>query len=149
MLAITGIDHIYITVSDLVRSEAFYDRAMSALGFRKNAFTLDADQHVQYFNRHFGVVLRPAKAARPHDPYSPGLHHICLRVESVSDLGAAASALRAAGIQATEPKLLSEYAPDYYAIFFSDPDGIRLEVTNYRAERRERHDRWDENQASS
>jgi hypothetical protein len=23
-----------------------------------------------------------------------------------------------------------EYAPDYYAIFFADPDGIRLEATN-------------------
>jgi hypothetical protein len=25
---------------------------------------------------------------------------------------------------------------------FTDPDGIRLEVTNYRQERRERHDNW-------
>ncbi|PYJ97601.1 MAG: glyoxalase, partial [Verrucomicrobia bacterium] len=32
---------------------------------------------------------------------------------------------------------------DYYAIFFSDPDGIRLEVTNYRQERRNRFDDWE------
>lgn len=36
-----------------------------------------------------------------------------------------------------------EYAPDYYAIFFSDPDGIRLEITNYRQERRKRFDNWE------
>lgn len=30
--------------------------------------------------------------------------------------------------------LYPEYAPDYYAIFFSDPDGIRLELTNFRQE---------------
>lgn len=26
----------------------------------------------------------------------------------------------------------------------SDSDGIHLEITNYRSERRRRHDRWDE-----
>jgi glyoxylase I family protein len=33
------------------------------------------------------------------------------------------------------------YAPGC-ATFFTDPDCIRLEVTNYRQERRERHDHW-------
>ena len=37
-----------------------------------------------------------------------------------------------------------QYAPDYGATFFRDPDGIELEVTNYRQERRERHDHWEE-----
>mgnify|MGYP006188943825 CR=1 FL=1 len=44
---------------------------------------------------------------------------------------------------ATPAALHGDYAPDYWATFFTDPDGIRLEVTNYRAERRERHDHWD------
>jgi len=35
------------------------------------------------------------------------------------------------------------YASDYWPVFFADPDGIRLEVTHYRQERRERHDNWD------
>jgi glyoxylase I family protein len=35
-----------------------------------------------------------------------------------------------------------DYAPDYMATFFTDPDGIRLEITNYRQERRDRHDAW-------
>jgi len=51
--------------------------------------------------------------------------------------------LRAAGIDASDPKRYPEYAADYYASFFSDPDGLRLEVTNYRDERRKRHDEWD------
>jgi hypothetical protein len=37
-----------------------------------------------------------------------------------------------------------EYANDYTATFFEGPDGIRLEVTNYRQERKDRHDRWDQ-----
>ena len=143
MADVTGIDHIYITVSDLQRSERFYDRVLvDALGFRKNSFDLGGDAHVQYFNRHFGYVLRPSRNGAGHDPYAPGLHHLCLRVESAADVKDVAAQLRAAGIDASEAALYPEYAPDYWATFFTDPDGIRLEVTNYRQERRDRHDNW-------
>jgi catechol 2,3-dioxygenase-like lactoylglutathione lyase family enzyme len=143
MTEVLGIDHLYLAVSDLARSEAFYDRVMvQVLGFRKNRFTIGGDPHVQYFNRHFGYVLRPARVQSKHDSYAPGLHHFCLRVDSAADVAAVARELRAAGIEASEPKLYPDYAPDYWATFFNDPDGVRLEVTNYRAERRERHDRW-------
>jgi len=142
---VTGIDHIYITVSDIARSKAFYDTVMrGVLGFRSNSFEIGGDPHVQYYNRHFGYVLRPARVSRAHEPYSPGLHHLCLRVDSVDDVVAVSQALRAAGVDATEAHLHPGYAPDYWATFFTDPDGVRLEVTNYRAERRERHDQWDE-----
>jgi catechol 2,3-dioxygenase-like lactoylglutathione lyase family enzyme len=142
---VIGIDHVYLTVSSLVRSEPFYDRVLKeTLGFRKSAFTLDGDPHVQYYNRHFGVVLRPARPGRPaHDRYAPGLHHLCLRVANESDVDRAARALGEAGVTATAPKLYPEYAPDYRATFVDDPDGLRLEITNFRAERRERMERWD------
>ena len=143
MPEVIGIDHIYLSVSDLARAETFYDRVMPVLGFRKNAFTIDGDPHVQYFNRHFGFVLRPAKSKSAHDSYAPGLHHLCLRVGSPQDISETAKQLRAAGIDVSAPKLYPEYAPDYHAIFFNDPDGLRLEVTNYRAERKQRHDEWD------
>ena len=55
-IEIIGIDHIYVSVSDLKRSERFYDRVMSILGFRKNTFTNEGDHHIQYYNRHFGFV---------------------------------------------------------------------------------------------
>ena len=143
MTEVIGIDHIYITASDLQRSEAFYDQVLlEALGFRKNKSTLGSDPHVQYFNRHFGYVLRTSRNSNEYDSYAAGLHHICLRVESVADVVAVENQLRAAGIEASEAKLYPEYAPDYWATFFTDPDGIRLEVTNYRQERRDRHDNW-------
>lgn len=145
MVEIIGIDHIYLSVSDLSRSEAFYDRVLvDALGFRKNRFALDGEPHVQYFNRHFGFVLRPARVAGTHQPYAPGMHHFCLRVDSERDVDEVADRLHALCIDATSARSYPDYAPDYRATFFTDPDGIRLEVTNYRRERRERHDHWDE-----
>jgi glyoxylase I family protein len=143
MIEVLGIDHIYITVSDLARAEAFYDRVMPVLGFRKNSFAITGEPHIQYFNRHFGYVIRPARAVATHDSYHPGLHHLCLRVETVEAVVAASTALRAAGIDASEAKRYAEYAPDYWATFFADPDGIRLEIANYREERRDRHDHWE------
>ena len=143
MTEVIGIDHIYIAVSDLERSEVFYDRVLlGVLGFRKNKFTLGSDPHIQYFNRHFGYVLRPSRTHAAHDSYAPGLHHFCLRVDSAAEVAAAVTLLRGAGIEASEAKLYPEYAPDYWATFLTDPDGIRLEITNYRQERRERHDNW-------
>lgn len=145
MPEVTGIDHIYITVSDMAASEPFYDRALQAtLGFRKNRFALGGDAHVQYYNRLFGFVLRPARVAARHEPYAPGLHHFCLRVDSIADVQAVAAQLQAQGIAASEARCYPEYAPDYWATFFTDPDGVRLEVTNYRQERCDRHERWSE-----
>jgi catechol 2,3-dioxygenase-like lactoylglutathione lyase family enzyme len=95
---VIGIDHIYVTVSDLDASEQFYDRVMiDVLAFRKNKFSIAGDPHVQYFNRHFGFVLRPSRVSAKHDPYSPGLHHFCLRVDSAADVYAVAKQLRALG----------------------------------------------------
>lgn len=147
MTDVIGIDHIYIAVTDLDRSAAFYDRVFGVLGFRSNRFTLPGANggtpHIQYYNRHFGYVLRPAPAGAAPAGVA-GLHHFCFRVETVADVEAAVSALNAAGIAATPATRFPEYAPDYVATFFSDPDGLRLEITNYRAERRERHDHWDQ-----
>jgi glyoxylase I family protein len=143
MPEVIGIDHIYVSVSDLSGSEKFYDVVMHTLGFRKNEFQIEGERHVQYYNRHFGYVLRPARTRRSHDSYAPGLHHLCLRVESEEQVNAAVQRLKGQGISVTEAKRYPDYAPDYFACFVSDPDGLRLEITNYRLERRQRHDDWE------
>jgi len=142
MTEVLGIDHIYLAVRDLEASRRFYDVVMKILGFRSGSFRIGGDAHASYYNRHFGFVLRPARTAAAHDPYAAGLHHFCLRVDTADDVDTIAAQLRDAGIAATAPHLYPEYAPDYYALFFDDPDGIRLEVTNYRQERRHRHEHW-------
>ena len=144
-IEIIGIDHIYIAVSDLAKSEHFYDRLMPILGFRKNEFINDGDRHIQYYNRHFGLVLRPAHTLdRRHDPLAPGLHHLCFRLENCAAVDTVAKRFADLGISCSAPQLYPEYAYDYYATFFSDPDGIRLEITNFREERRKRFEHWDE-----
>lgn len=119
MTEVTGIDHVYITVSDIQRSEIFYDKVLvDILGFRKNKFTLNDDPHIQYFNRHFGYIIRPTRTQNAHDPYAPGLHHFCFRVNSVDEIITIATKLHKANIKASEAQLYPEYAPDYWATYF-------------------------------
>jgi glyoxylase I family protein len=141
---VIGIDHVYVAVSDLGRSEEFYDRAMGVLGFRKRKGSIGGDPHVHYYNRHFGYSIRPAREHTPgHDPYAPGLHHFCFRVVDEAAVDRTAQGLRDAGIEATEPRYYPEYAADYYATFFEDPDGVRLEVTTFREIRRKLMYDWE------
>ena len=139
-----AVDHVYVAVSDLARAEAFYDLVMRLLGFKKGTFRIAGERHLHYFNRVTQYAIRPAKSAGPHDPYRPGLHHICFRVGSREEVDEAAAGLAALGIAATPPALYPEYADDYYATFFTDPDGIRLEITNFREERKARMSQWED-----
>lgn len=142
-LEIIGVDHIYLTVSDLQRSETFYDSLMHRFGFRKSTDPIRGEQHCHYFNRDLAISIRPARPGTPmHDPYAAGLHHLCLRVTDTTSVDAVAAILDSISIPREGPRLWPEYAPDYYAVFFSDPDGIRLEVMNFREGRKRIRANW-------
>jgi glyoxylase I family protein len=134
---VMGIDHVFVAVRNLRALEEFYDRIMGVRGFRKWEAPIGGDPHVIYYNRHFAYVLRPTREGTPdHDPYAPGLHHFCFRVVDEAAVDRAAGELKEAGVEASEPRYYLEYGPDYYAKFFTDPDGVRLEVMNFREIRR-------------
>jgi glyoxylase I family protein len=142
---ILGVDHIYLSVSKFARSRIFYDRLMKSLGFKKGTFPVGAEPHCHYYNRSLQITIRPARNRESkHDSYSPGLHHLCLRVESSDAVEKVAGRLRAMGIEIEGPRLWPEYAPDYYAVFFSDPDGIRFEVMNHMKRRKIVRKLWTE-----
>ena len=143
-IQVGGIDHLYVAVSDLPHSIAFYDPVMRLLGFRKGTKAIAGEPHVHYFTPEVQYSLRPARTPVVHDPYTPGLHHLCFRVATNAEVDEAARELRALGIAATEPALYPEYASDYYATFFSDPDGLRLEIVAMRTTRRLIRDHWAE-----
>lgn len=141
---ITGVDHIYLTVSDFGASEAFYDMIFRALGFKKGDDPVADEPHCHYYNRALQVSIRPARGNARHDPYAPGLHHLCLQVDSKGAVDAVYRVLSNLKVDATEPALYTQYDPDYYATFFEDPDGLRFEIV-CRVTRRDRialH--WDE-----
>jgi catechol 2,3-dioxygenase-like lactoylglutathione lyase family enzyme len=141
---VVGLDHIYLAVSDFARAERFYDVVFGILDFRKGDMTIGGDPHRHYFNRVMQISIRAARSAGAHDHYAPGLHHLCLQVADKAALDRAHALLRDAGIKTKAPALYPEYADDYYAIFFDDPDGIKLEIVARRARRKLVAERWAE-----
>ncbi|MBI3675372.1 MAG: VOC family protein, partial [Proteobacteria bacterium] len=92
---VVGVDHLYLTVADVARSEPFYDAVFGLLDFRKTDTTIACDPHRHYFNRVMQISIRQAKSNAQHDPYAPGLHHLCLRARSREDVDRVADKLRA------------------------------------------------------
>jgi glyoxylase I family protein len=143
-IEVLSIDHIFVAVSDLARSVAFYDGVMKLLGFRKGTDPIGGQPHVHYFNRALQYTLRPAKSdAVAHDPLVPGLHHLCFQVADNSVVDRVAQGLRNLGIEVSEPRLYPEYGSDYYAVYFKDPDKIELEIVNRTRLRKIIHDSWE------
>ena len=107
-LEVTGIDHLYVSVSRLRAVVAFYDPVMRLLGFRKGTSPIAGEAARALLQSRDAVHAAPAaKRGVAHDPYAPGLHHLCLRVATTADVDAAARGLRALGVDATEPAPLS------------------------------------------
>jgi catechol 2,3-dioxygenase-like lactoylglutathione lyase family enzyme len=144
-MEVVALDHLYISVADFARSEAFYDRLMAYLGFRKGDKLVGGEPHAHYFNRVLQYSIRPARGGRVgHDPYTPGLHHVCFQVSDRAAVDEVHATLRSWGIEATAPRVYPEYNDDYYASFFPDPDGLRLEVVARSRYRQETAERWHE-----
>lgn len=144
IVVLERIDHVYVSVSDFARSEAFYDAVMEGLGQHKGDKSIAGEPHAHYIGPQFQLTIRPAKTPTPHDPYAPGLHHLCFQVATPRDVDACFERLSALGVEASPPRRYPEYHPEYYATFFRDPDGIRLEIVARTAYRRELETRWSE-----
>jgi catechol 2,3-dioxygenase-like lactoylglutathione lyase family enzyme len=142
---VTALDHLYLTVADVSRSESFYDTVFGLLDFRKLDAAIAGDPHRHYFNRVMQVSIRQATTAGAmHDAYAPGLHHVCLQVADAAAVDKFHALATAKGIVATAPALYPQYADDYYATFFADPDGLRFEIVARRVRRKLTALRWAE-----
>ena len=63
-----------------------------------------------------------------HDRYSPGLHHLAFTSPSRAAVDSFHLSLLDLGLSVLDaPADYPEYALGYYAVFFADPDGVKLE----------------------
>jgi catechol 2,3-dioxygenase-like lactoylglutathione lyase family enzyme len=90
----------------------------------------------------FTIALKaahPERRTAAHDRHAPGLHHLAFHADSRADVDDFHFVV---GIGATvlDPPAEYDYTPGYYAVFFADPDGIKLEVV-FEPELRGRADR--------
>lgn len=69
-----------------------------------------------------------AGAEARHDRYSPGLHHVAWTAQSRDDVDRLHALLLKRGANVLDPPAdYPQYGAGYYAVFFADPDGSKLE----------------------
>ena len=122
------IHHIDLTVSSLERSTPFYDAILTRAGYVRVA---DAEEGPLWRGDNQEIGLQAADAqgrTRPHHRYAPGLHHLALTAPSREAVDAYHAQLLALGATILDPPArYDRYLPGYYAVFFADADGLKLE----------------------
>jgi catechol 2,3-dioxygenase-like lactoylglutathione lyase family enzyme len=119
------LDHIDLRVKSLERARAFYSKLLPALGFTRDR----SDQECGTFYA-VGGNRSPAFFAFDEDPqHRPNGTRIAFWADTRSEVDEIAKVVRQIGGGNLEgPELCTEYSPGYYAFFFEDPDGNKLEV---------------------
>ncbi len=115
--------------------KAFYDPLLRFMGYElaeKSEERLAWKMPSPAGNRQW-VILSAASAdgrRRKHDRYSPGLHHFAWNAESREEVDRFHELLLERGVEILDPPAEYDYEPAYYAVFFADPDGLKLELVH-------------------
>ena len=132
-----GIAHVDLVCRDVEASIAFYLDVLGPLGLQEPVtFAGERSETIHYLRfpgvNRGSIGLRAAsgpEADQPFELYAPGLHHVALAVDSRADVELVHARARAAGATVLHrPQPFQRYHPDYYATFFLDPDGFRIEA---------------------
>jgi len=129
-----GLSHLALTASDLARSVEFYDKVLGFLGYERGAVPESTQQSMKtpliaWGSPNGAVTLRPATSipTAAHDRNQPGLNHIAFNAEDRADVEKLHAILKKIGAQILDPPAEYPYFPGYYAVYFTDPDGIKIE----------------------
>lgn len=127
--------HIDLAVGSIDRSLDFYRGLLGPLGWTDvSEVEGERGETIWYLSAPgatgaLGLRHRQSDAhGVPYDRYAVGLHHLCLEVDSREVVDERARWLDAQGAVIESPPREYSYSPGYYAVFFQDPDGIKLEL---------------------
>jgi glyoxylase I family protein len=132
MLA-AGIHHIDLVVSSIERSLPFYRELLAPLGWhRLSEVEGERGETIFYLNSaEASIGLREATSeSPPYDRYRVGLHHLAFDASSRGAIDERADWLAEQDVEFESPPQEYAYLPGYYAVFFYDPDGIKLEIVH-------------------
>jgi catechol 2,3-dioxygenase-like lactoylglutathione lyase family enzyme len=124
----TKISHVEISVSDYAKSIRFYDSILIPLGWKR---LVCQKSHTTFSDGGSKLVMCPVEEKYAGDGFHRkrvGLNHLAFYAESKEQVDTLfETILKPNGIRCLyEAK--PRGAPEYYAVFFEDPDRIKIEV---------------------
>jgi catechol 2,3-dioxygenase-like lactoylglutathione lyase family enzyme len=128
-----GVHHFDLVVSELDRSLPFYRGLLEPLGYtRAGDIVGERGERVVYIggSEVVPVSLREAQTTGSYDRYRVGIHHVAFEAQSRELVDERLRWARAYGAEIENDPKEYTYMPGYYAGFFYDPDGIKLEVVH-------------------
>jgi glyoxylase I family protein len=128
----TGVHHVDLVVSSIERSLPFYRDLLGPLGWHRiSEVEGERGETIYYFGGPgTGIGIREAHSEGGFDRYRIGLHHLAFEAYSRAIVDERAEWLRSIGAEIESEPQVYGYIPGYYAVFFYDPDGIKLEIVH-------------------
>ena len=117
-------DHIDLRVRDINAARRFYREVLPALGFSEQG------DDGEWFSMYAPGEGRPPFFGLTEDPaHRPNGNRISFWADTRQEVDRVAEVVKRAGGQVLEgPELCTDYTPDYYAFFWEDPDGNKMEI---------------------
>ena len=122
--------HLELSVTDLGRSVPFYDAILGFLGYQKIEEKPEIVGWAGAGGALFIAPVKPDLRHRAHDRYAAGFHHFAWVAASRDDVDRMHELLRKIDATILDPPAEYKYMPGYYAVFFADPDGMKLELVH-------------------
>jgi catechol 2,3-dioxygenase-like lactoylglutathione lyase family enzyme len=135
-MKIRAVDHLDLVVTSLERSVPFYQELLGLDAQDRDRGRARRARRLHLApgrgaERDFALGLREKQSdsrALPYDRYAVGVHHVAFRVGSRTEVDQRAEWLRAVGAEIESGPAEYGYSEGYYAVFFYDPDGLKLEL---------------------
>jgi glyoxylase I family protein len=128
--------HIQINVADVSRSLPFYKALLGYLEYRT---VHDGDAMAGFSGPGADIwvgAAAPAHIGPGFHRKRAGLNHVAFRVDRREDVDRFRAEFLAPRKLATlygTPREFPQYRPGYYAVFFEDPDRLKLEIVHFPA----------------
>ena len=130
----SALHHVDLVVSSIERSLPFYRELLAPLGFHRiGEVQGERGETIWYLSGAASALgLREAQTPSqgPYDRYRVGLHHLAFEAHSRGAVNERADWLRAQDAEIESGPEEFAYLPGYYAVFFYDPDGMKLEIVH-------------------
>ena len=130
----TGVHHVDLVVSSIERSLPFYRDLLGPLGWHGVTEVEGERGETIWYLAGPGSSIGLREAQTPtggeYDRYRVGLHHLALEAPSRAVVVERSEWLVAQGVEIESGPEEYFYSPGYYAVFFYDPDGLKLELVH-------------------